>query len=216
MKTFTAVTVGYTYNELSESAKEKVKQWYLDDPIRNDILYEDIMLYLYDNFKLSELNVMYSLGYCQGDGLNIYGNLNLYDFLDIWQASPKEKRTIKFYIDRAFYQYTFEYNNKYCYSCKFIDKKHIDDTVEEFITELQDNQISNIKKPLISQFFNDMIDYFESLDAEFEDNGYNYLYNCDDEEIEEASEANKWYFTETGEFIGDIFNNTITTDICIS
>ena len=55
MKTFTAVTVGYTYNELSESAKKKAKQWYLDDPIRNDILYEDIMLYLHDNFKLSEL-----------------------------------------------------------------------------------------------------------------------------------------------------------------
>ena len=50
MKTFTTVIVGYTYNELSESAKEKVKQWYLDDPIRNDILYEDIMLYLHDNF----------------------------------------------------------------------------------------------------------------------------------------------------------------------
>ena len=201
MKTFTKITIGYTYNELSESAKEKVKQWYLDDPTRNDMLYEDIMLYLYDNFKLSELKAMYSLGYCQGDGLNIYGNLNLYDFLDIWQASPKEKRTIEFYIDRAFYQYTFVKDNRYCYSCKFIDRNYIDDKIDEFITELQDNQISNIKKPLISQFFNDMIYYFETLDAEFEHDGYNYLYNCDDEEIEEACEANEWYFTEKGEFI---------------
>ena len=201
MKTFTTVTVGYTYNELSESAKENVKQWYLNDEIRNNIFHEDIMLYLHDNFKLSELNVMYSLGYCQGDGLNIYGNLNLYDFLDIWQASPKEKKTIEFYIDRALYQYTFVKDNIYCYSCKFIDKKHIDDTVEEFITELQDNQISNIKKPLISQFFNDMIDYFESLDAEFEHDGYNYLYNCDDEEVEDFCVANDYYFTKKGEFI---------------
>ena len=201
MKTFTTVTVGYSYNELSESAKEKAKQWYLNNETRNNIFYDDIMLYLHDNFKSSELNVMYSLGYCQGDGLNIYGNLNLYDFLDMWQASPKEKRTIEFYIDRAVYQYTFVKDNRYCYSCKFIDKKHIDDTVEEFITELQDNKITNIKKPLISQFFNDMIDYFESLDAEFEYNGYNYLYNCDDEEIEEACEANEWYFTESGDFI---------------
>lgn len=199
MKTF--VTVGYTYNELSESAKEKVKQLYLNDETRTDIFYEDIMLYLYDNFKLSELKVMYSLGYCQGDGLNIYGNLNLYDFLDMWQASPKEKRTIEFYIDRAFYQYTFVKDNRYCYSCKFIDKKHINDTVEEFITELQDNQISNIKKPLISQFFNDMIDYFETLDAEFEHDGYNYWYNCDDEEVEDFCTANNYYFTAKGEFI---------------
>ena len=204
MKTFTKITIGYTYNELSESAKEKVKQLYLDDPIKNDILYEDIMLYLHDNFKLSELKAMYSLGYCQGDGLNIYGNLNLYDFLNIWQASPKEKRTIEFYIDRAFYQYTFEKNNHYCYSCKFLDRKCIVDTIDEFIEELKNNQISNIKKPLISQFFNNMIDYFETLDAEFEETGYHYLYNCDEEEITEACEANDWYFTERGDFINEI------------
>lgn len=204
MKTFTKITIGYTYNELSESAKEKIKQWYLDNPIRNDILYDDIMLYLHDNFKLSELKAMYSLGYCQGDGLNIYGTLNLYDFLDIWQASPKEKKTIEFYIDRAFYQYTFKYNNRYCYSCKFLDRKCIVDTIDEFIEKLKNNQIANIKKPLISHFFNDVIDYFENLDAKFEYDGYNYLYNCDDEEIEEACEANEWYFTENGGFINEI------------
>ena len=201
MKTFTTVTVGYSCNELSESAKEKVKQWYLNDETRNDIFHDDIMLYLHDNFKLSELKVMYSLGYCQGDGLNIYGKLNLYDFLDMWQASEKEKRTIKFYIDNSIYYYDFKENNIYCYSCKFIDRKYIDDTVEEFIEELQYNQISNIKKPLISHFFNDMIDYFESLDAEFEDNGYNFLYNCDDEEVEYFCAANDYYFTESGDVI---------------
>ena len=201
MKTFTTVTTGYTYNELSESAKEEVKQWYLSDETRNNIFFEDIMLYLRDNFKLSELKVMYSLGYCQGDGLNIYGNLNLYDFLDIWKASEKEKRTIKFYVDRAFYNYTFEYNNRYCYSCKFIDKKHIEDTVEEFITELQDNQIANMKHSLIFQFFYTIIDYFKNLDAEFEKAGYNYLYNCSDEEVEDFCTANDYYFTEKGELI---------------
>ena len=30
------ITIGYTYDELSEEAREKVKQWYLDDPWRND------------------------------------------------------------------------------------------------------------------------------------------------------------------------------------
>ena len=80
MKEF--VTIGYSYEELNEDAKAKVKQWYLEDPIRNENFYEDVKNYLKENFPRSELEVTYSLGYCQGDGLNIYGKVNLYDFLE--------------------------------------------------------------------------------------------------------------------------------------
>ena len=36
MRTVTEIYNVYTYPELSEEAKEKVNQWYLDDPCRND------------------------------------------------------------------------------------------------------------------------------------------------------------------------------------
>lgn len=200
MKEF--VTIGYTYDELNDQAKEKVKQWYLENEIRNDIFYEDICEYLNTEFPNSELKVDYSLSYCQGDGLNIYGTLNLYDFLDKWQTGEKEKRTIQFYIDQAIYKYTFERNNHYCYSCKFIDKKYINDSVCEWIDELKYQQMKNINEELITQFYTDMINYFEELDNQFEKDGYKYLYDCDDEEVKECCEANDYYFTETGEFIG--------------
>ena len=191
MKTFTKITAGYTYDELNESAKEKVKQWFLYDPTRNDIFYENIMTYLSENFKNSDLKVSYSLGFCQGDGLNISGKLELYDFLYIWEASEKERRAIKFYIDNSLPEYVFETNNfNYCYSCKFIDRKYIDDTIAEFIEELQYNKLSNIKKKLIYKFFNDMINYFENLDSKFEQEGYKYLYECDDEELRECCDSN--------------------------
>ena len=136
MKIFTKT--GYTYSELTDAAKEKVKQWYLYDlDIHNDIFRDDIKQFLYEEFPKSDLKVCYSLSCCQGDGLNIYGKLKLYDFVDKWNVSTKEKSTIIFYINNSIREYTFETNNRYCYSCKFIDKKYINDIISEFIDELK-------------------------------------------------------------------------------
>ena len=75
-------TIGYNYSELSEDAKEKVKNWYLFDlDMHYELFYEDIKMYLSEQFPDSDLQLCYSLASCQGDGLNIYGKLNLYDFI---------------------------------------------------------------------------------------------------------------------------------------
>lgn len=200
MKTITKTYNLYQYNELSDKAKEKVNEWYIDDPIRNEFFHEDIIKFLKAEFPFSELCVEYSLGCCQGDGLNIYGKFYLPDFIDKWKASEKEKKAMKFYFEFAFYNYTFETNNHYCYSCKFIDKKYIDDTIQEFIQELESQYIKNIKTEVIIKFFNDFIDYFEVLDDEFERDGYKYFYEPDEDEIKEACEANDWYFDIDGNF----------------
>lgn len=201
MKTFTTITIGYTYNELSAEAKENVKQWYLNDELRNEIFYEDITYTLKENFPRSDLKVTYSLSCRQGDGLNIYGDLNLYDFIEKWEATEKEKRRIEFYLDNANHVFTFENNNRYSYSCKFIDKKYINDYVESMIEDLQYNEISNINGETIKIFYSDMLEHFEKLDRNFEKYGYDYLYNCDDDEIEEHCADNDYYFTEEGNLI---------------
>ena len=59
----------------------------------------------------------------------------------------------------------------------------------------------NINTSLIERFFNDMLSYFEGLDKKLENDGYNYLYNVDDEEMQEFCEINDYYFTETGTLI---------------
>ena len=46
-----------------------------------------------------------------------------------------------------------------------------------------------------------MLDYFEKLDSQFKDEGYKYLYECDEEEVEEFCEANDYYFTKDGNLI---------------
>jgi hypothetical protein len=201
MKTITITkTINlFEYTELNKNAKENVKNWFLSDDMRTIFLYDDIKQDLEEKFKNSSLDVVFSLSYCQGDGLNIYGELNLYDFLNVWEASEKEKRTIKKYIDYSLQRYTFEENNRYCYSCKFIDKKYIDNAIIEFIEKLQYNNLKNIKEDIINNFFNDIINYFEELDDYYEKMGYDYLYNIDENEIIEACIDNDWLFTENGD-----------------
>lgn len=200
MKEF--ITIGYSYDELNKEAKEKVKQWYLEDEVRSQLFYEDIIYYLKETFPRSELDVSYSLANCQGDGLNIHGTLNLNDFLSVWAVPDGVKRIIEHYLDIVCTEFAFEKDNHYCYSCKFIDKKYINDYVETMSDELIYNGIKRINTDLIRQFYSDMLDYFEKLDNKFEKEGYERLYTVDDEEVAECCEANEWYFTEEGEFIG--------------
>ena len=56
----------YKYNELSEEAKEKAKEWYLnDDDTRAYIFQQDCELYLKEAFPSSKLDVEFSLASCQ-------------------------------------------------------------------------------------------------------------------------------------------------------
>ena len=64
-----------------------------------------------------------------------------------------------------------------------------------------DQCLKNINVPLIEQFFNDLIDYFEKLDKKLENDGYDYLYNVDDDEIIEFCEINDYCFSKEGTFI---------------
>lgn len=201
MKVFTFTKNGYRYNELADEAKAKVKSDYLSDSALTDSFTENIIEELSFLFPNSDLKVSYSLNYCQGDGLNIHGVLKLYDFIAVWEATEKEKSAIRYYIDNSENEYTFNKNNHYCYSCKFIDKKYVDGDIEEFIDYLSYYNIRGINKDLIKRFFNDMIDYFQELDEKWEQAGYKYFYEIDDESIIEWAEANDYYFDECGEII---------------
>jgi len=188
----------YKYNELSEDSKEKVKQWLLDDDLRNELLHEDITEDLKYLFPKSELKVHYSLEYCQGDGLNVEGKLSLYDIINKLKYTDKEKRTLKFYFDNSENSYTFESNRRDGYSCKFIDRKFIGDAANESVEELQSRAFKNINKSLLTNFYDDMLDYFEKYESKWEDIGYKYLYEISDEEAEEECNANDYEFFADG------------------
>ena len=201
----------YNYDELSEEAKEKVKEWYLDDPCRNEMFSEIYTQDLYNLFSNSDLKMQYSLGYCQGDGLNIYGNLDLMDvfkairdksycgetFKDFWDyMTEHEQKTIEAYMEVCGRNVELPYNDghyNYCVSDKT-------DFAEEWIEELEYQQYKNIQVDIIRKMEKLVANMFVMLSKQYEEYGYKYLYEVDEEEITEMCEANEWEFLEDGTF----------------
>lgn len=68
----------FTFPELNGEAKEKAKEWYLNDETLSWELTDSYESDLSCIFPNSDLKVQWSLSYCQGDGVNIYGSVNSY------------------------------------------------------------------------------------------------------------------------------------------
>lgn len=206
MRTITETKNIYKYEELSEEAKETVKQWYLDNEFRTQDFEEIILEELHELFKNSKLKVQFSLNSCQGDGLNIYGKL---DLMDVFTAirNPKnkelfeqyndefselEKKTIEAYMKVCGSEIELPYNNSGYYYCVANEI----DFADEWIENLQYYDYKNIKVETIEKMENLIVEIFETLSAIYEKYGYNYLYEADEEELQEA--CNEWEFLEDG------------------
>ena len=188
MKTIT-ITKTYNvfkYEELSEKAKENVKENYLTD-YRDAYDFEELCKEkLKELFRDAQLNVQFDLSYCQGGGFNIYGKIDLSCLLENEEIfnkfSDKEYRTIKFYLDNVYY-YKLKENIRYSY-CIIQDAD-----IEEFIIDnLQENYYKNINYKLIKKFADFGKQYLINLCSDFENFGYDYFYKVDDEEIIELDE----------------------------
>ena len=203
----------YNFSELSKDAKEKAKQWYLDDDFRPqefENIYTEDLHYLFNN---SDLKMQFSLSYCQGDGLNIYGKL---DLMDVFAAirdtdhsgeqfkqykdlfSEHEQKTIEAYMEACGREIELPYNRHYCYC--------VDDRVDfadEWIEILEYCRYKNIQIDTIRKMEKLVGMMFENLSATYEKYGYDYFYNADDEVVNEVCEANGWRFLEDGTFFAE-------------
>lgn len=200
MRTTTITTTYEVYHfaELSESAKQTVRQWYLDGQ-DSEFFTEDCEMLLKEYFPKSELKVQYSLGYCQGDGLNIYGEMNLNDiYRYILDRKPelfteKEKRYLEWVIQEYGTDVKLESNWRYCY-CRADSYDFIYDITED----MEYNSIRGIKTEVLEKFNTAAQDCLSDLCGEFEESGYNYFYEIEDADLEDWCEANEYEFTEDG------------------
>lgn len=177
----------YNFDELSEDAKEKVKEWYLEgqEPcIFSDMCKEQLDI----DFPNSNLKVEYQL--------NIYGKLNPYDMLThIDDLTEKEIRTIKIYSEQCADIEIPGGNHRY----SFCQAEHID-FAEEWIDDLKYQEFRNINSNLIKKFETAVQELFTDLCKQFEKWGYDYFYEIDDEHLEEICESNQYEFHEDGSF----------------
>lgn len=88
------------------------------------------------------------------------------------------------------------YNNShynYCVSDKT-------DFAEEWIDDLEYQQCKNIQVDTIRKMEKLVADMFIMLSKQYEEYGYKYFYEADEEEITETCETNGWEFLEDGTF----------------
>lgn len=195
-KTITREYEVYEYKELCEKAKEKVKEWYLNGQeayIFTDMCKEDLK----NLFPNSELEVEYSLSYCQGDGFNIYGTICLDEVLEkiADQFTAKELKFFKWVFNRYGSTFKMKSNHRYCYC---ICSRN--DFSEDILSNMEYEQMRGIPTATLEKFNKLVGEYLDNLCGEFEKNGYDYFYEISDEDLQEECEANDWVFTSDGEF----------------
>lgn len=195
----------YKYNELNDDAKEKVKQWYLEgqEPY---IFTEDCEMDLENLFGKNNLNVQYSLSYCQGDGFNIYGKVDTQSIFNCLEKhnggtqlekfedvlTDKEKKTILAYAEECG-QIEIPMNNRYCYSlADYID------IADDWETDLVYAGYRDIKFDVLKKFENLVKDIFRTLCRSYEKYGYQYFYEIEEEDLEDCCESNGYEFLEDG------------------
>lgn len=205
MKTVAVQYDVYKYNELNDEAKEKVRQWYLDgqEPF---IFTEDCKMDLENLFGENELDVQYSLGYCQGDGFNIYGRVyaesiikclenhncgvQLAEFEDV--LTDKEKKAILHYASECG-AINLPMNHRYCYSlADYID------IYDEWETTLVYADYRDINVAVLKKFEKLVREIFDTLCGSYEKWGYQYFYEISEEDLEEMCESNGYEFLEDG------------------
>lgn len=158
----------YQYNELSEEAKEKAREWYREGN-EYPFLYEymqERLAELFEEYKITDkgTELHYSLSYCQGDGASFTGDIE-------WKAW---RATIGKNSWGTHYEHSKSVDVKELNSLK-TDKDAPDETwakLQSIVEEIGDKLAS------------DGYDYIEYEDS--------------DENVAELIEANEYEFLEDG------------------
>lgn len=175
----------YTYSELSEASKDKVKQWYNSDiqDLTETLTYDLHEIYAFPHAELS-----YSLSNCQGDGVSFIGTWEDEEFhailIDAYNGSIPED------VHSLLSQLTLDItrcDSRYCH----------EHTVS---IELIDSQDDENNLGIIAEAEQIIDEYRICICKQLEDTGYTEIEdrNSDDFMID-ACEANDYEFYENGE-----------------
>lgn len=193
----------YSFNELSDTAKEKAKEKYLESFHEPFIFTESCTERIKEIFPNSELNVEYSLSYSQGDGFNIYGKMAIKDAVNFVIDNRgnifdnKEKRFLQFLANNGYTLRLTENRARYSYC--YIE---YNDFVNDINDDLeQDDYVKGLRKQqnTLIKFSNALKTLIAGMCKDFENEGYTFFYEVEEEEIIDCWEANDYEgFDENG------------------
>ena len=185
------------FSDLPVEIQEKVRAFYVEDETHTEIFSEDCRYRLSELFKDSCLDVMYSLGYCQGDGLTIFGTLYYSDIVDkidykAYGFTEKEEKFIRWAVKND-YGYSVEIPHHHRY---FYFPSDSIDFAWNIQYDLERDWIRGIKYKALEKFERACCDYFEELCARFENDGYEYFYEPSEDELQYLYDEYTELFTE--------------------
>ena len=185
----------YSFSELSEKAKERAIQDFINTGIQDEDFYECLECAACETFG-DDISVQMSLSFCQGDGINVYGNVDvekiLLDNKDYF--SEKEYKALIWYDNQGYLDIFLPYNRHYCYC--IADRIDNGKDIAEDIARCY--SLRNINDSAIEKLRNLIVDKVEEFCNERERDGYDYICEVSEEEFLEMAEANEWEFLEDG------------------
>lgn len=198
MRTVTEIFNVYTFSELSEKAKDRVRESY-GESLEPFFFTEDCEYYLNSLLPNSKLEVEYDLSYCQGDFFSIHGTAYLSDILAKISDNytDKELKYLRWLIKE--WVRSVEISRGCYYRSDYFHRNKID-FAETVIDDMEYNGIRDIREDLIRKFEKNIYDYLNGLCHELKNDGYSFFYDYTDRDIEEWCECNEWEFYEDGRF----------------
>ena len=201
----------YEYSELSESAKDKVKQDYLRVELEGgfraneltDLFKHSFLEYFFPN---SDLDVDWDLSYRQGDIVSIYGNIQWTDMVNyVKNYNLDEHKGRPLYHHWTFTEDEDDLLNDYTtyLPIEITRNSHYGSIYDgyfygDWVFELEDNNIALSDYKLIHRLDTVVCSALASLTSEMKNFGYEFLYEVSDEEMQDMSDCNDWLYTEDG------------------
>ena len=209
-------TTYYRYDELSDDVKEQVKVWYTEHFRWTDYFSDCVKQDLENILGKNNLDVQYSLGHSQGDGLNIYGKIDAKRILDFMgsdvtgELSRKYADVLTEDVKNVIRGYC-EFDNGYWHDFGMIDvpknKYHYSfcvadgiDIADSWYGEMEYFEL-DCNYGLLKKFEDAVISLFTELCRMYEEWGYKYFYEVSDEEMIDICDANGWEFDEDGNLL---------------
>lgn len=183
----------YKFEELVKDVQEKViEKWYEKEDY--PFLYGELKEQLKcneENIFENDFDLIYSLSYCQGDGLSIEGVINFEKALKLLFPKMKKKEK-QFYLDNI-NVYSSGNNGPYCYCSKYDIKTGDFYYRGELSEKLFDKKIAYFEDEILPAIQK----HYLKLCKNLEKTGYSIIeYRMDVEEFTDFCEFNKYEFYE--------------------
>lgn len=200
-KTVTREFTVYSFSELSEEAKEVVRQDYLEWNRWPEDFQEMMDYDLTELFPASDLELAFEVSFSQSDFMGIYGSLSLIDAVNIVSIEFKNDFTEK---EIRFLKWAV---SEYPQNVELSGNRHKfrrygiawdSDLISDLEYNLEYDNIRDIRYKTLEKFETKLTGFLEELCKAYFTEAEKYFYEANDSEVEEWAEDNDYYFTENG------------------